>query len=136
MTPLRKDFREVLEILREQVAEWERSPYYLPDPELFDLERFLEDYGYGEWISELERVYGKPLNEAFWKTLLPYHKLKKARHAVKAQEIRQEERRTRYLQSLRAYQEAVRDFLKRLAFDDSMRPPLKIVPADDSPSEP
>ena len=38
------DYRDLLELLSREVGEWEHSPYYLPQEELFDLERFLSDH--------------------------------------------------------------------------------------------
>ncbi len=37
--------RALFQALREEVAAWETSPYFLPEEELFDLERFLKDRG-------------------------------------------------------------------------------------------
>lgn len=34
--------------LRDAVSDWEASPYYLPEEELFDLERFFRDHGADE----------------------------------------------------------------------------------------
>ena len=34
------DYQELFGKLAEAIGDWEVSPYYLPDDELFDLERF------------------------------------------------------------------------------------------------
>ena len=62
-TPTPPDFVEFFEKLSQAIAEWEHSPYYLMDEEFFDLERFLLDHKAEELREELERIYGKPLNQ-------------------------------------------------------------------------
>ena len=69
-TPI--DTGDLLEKLGQAVAEWEDSPYYLQEEELFDLERFLLDHQAHDFKIELERTYGKPLNKEFWTSSLAY----------------------------------------------------------------
>ncbi|MGD8995909.1 MAG: hypothetical protein PVH34_11890, partial [Syntrophobacterales bacterium] len=71
-TPI--DIEELLEKLTEAVADWEDSPYYLKDEELFDLERFLLDQDASEFKTKLEKIYGQPLNEKFWSSSLAYQR--------------------------------------------------------------
>jgi hypothetical protein len=94
------DYQEVFERLAEAIADWEDSPYYLGEEELFDLERFLVDHDATELIGELEKTYGQPLNKNFWSSSLNYQKLKRARQEVKAQEVLQEEKRQAFLQAV------------------------------------
>jgi hypothetical protein len=95
-----KDHQELLEYLRQAISEWENSPYYIPEKELFDLEGFLKDHKALELKKELESVYGEPLNDKFWTSSLAYHRLKRARQEVKEQEDLQDEKRRRYLEAV------------------------------------
>lgn len=94
--------RELFSQLTEAIAAWEASPYYLPEDELFDLERFLADHGAHALQQELERAYGRPLNEKFWSSSIAYHKLKKARQLVRQQESAQDDKRRQYLEAVAA----------------------------------
>jgi hypothetical protein len=94
------DYQEVFHKLGEAIADWEASPYYLADDELFDLERFLMDHDAEELIEELEKTYGKPLNKNFLSSSINYQKLKRARQEVKAQEALQEEKRQAFMQAV------------------------------------
>ena len=75
LTPI--DNEELLEKLTQEVADWEHSPFYLEDKELFDIERFLLDHNGSALKKELEETYGSPLNEKFWSASLAYQRLKK-----------------------------------------------------------
>ncbi|MEJ5348523.1 MAG: hypothetical protein WHS46_07520 [Desulfosoma sp.] len=117
--------------LQEEVAAWETSPYYLPDQEIFDLERFLKDRGAEALVLQLEQVYGRPLNTSFWKTLLPYHKLRRVRLELKKEEAEHERKRVLYMESVREAQQGIRNLLEMLA-DAEKKPLLRLV----HPSEP
>ena len=93
-TPI--DTEELLEKLSQAVADWEDSPYYLKDEELFDLERFLLDHDANAFKAELEKIYGQPLNETFWSSSLAYQRLKRARAVVKDLDDNQERKRQDY----------------------------------------
>ena len=95
-----RDYQNVLEELVQAIADWEVSPYYLPEQEMFDLERFLKDRHAHDLQVELEKRYGTPLNEKFWSSSLAYQRLKRAREEVKAQEAQQDEKRKRYLEAV------------------------------------
>jgi hypothetical protein len=110
------DYQEVFRKLAAAVADWEASPYYLADEELFDLERFMVDHEAPELIGELEKTYGKPLNKSFWASSLAYQRLKRARQEVKVQEAVQEEKRQAFLQAVeegqKAWQKWLNDWLQ------------------------
>ncbi|NTV42804.1 MAG: hypothetical protein HGA63_05830 [Syntrophobacteraceae bacterium] len=107
--------RQLLEKLGQAIEEWESSPYYLQEDELFDLERFLQDNQALDVKRELESLYGTPLNQKFWTSFLAYHRLRKAREEVKAQDAMQEEKRRQYVEAAeaekRAWQEVMREWL-------------------------
>jgi len=107
--------RQLLEKLGQAIEEWESSPYYLQEDELFDLERFLLDNQALDVKRELESLYGTPLNQKFWTSFLAYHRLRKAREEVKAQDAMQEEKRRQYVEAAeaekRAWQEVMREWL-------------------------
>jgi hypothetical protein len=113
-TPTPPDFEEFFEKLSQAIAEWEHSPYYLMDEEFFDLERFLLDHKAEELREELERIYGKPLNQKFWTSFLSYQRLRRAREEVKAQEADQDKKRQEYTQAVergkRQWQEWLKEF--------------------------
>ena len=113
-TPTPPDFEELFEKLSQAVAEWEYSPYYLINEEFFDLERFLSDHNALELREELEKTYGKPLNQRFWTSFLSYRRLRRAREEVKAQEADQEKKRQEYTQAVergkREWQEWLKEF--------------------------
>ncbi len=131
MTPKDDAQHALLKALQEEVAAWETSPYYLPDQELFDLERFLKDRGAEALVLQLEQVYGRPLNLSFWKTLLPYHKLRRVRLEIKKEEAEHDRKRALYLESVREAQQALRNLLEMLS-DAEKKPLLRLV----HPSEP
>jgi hypothetical protein len=110
------DYQEVFRKLAAAVADWEASPYYLADEELFDLERFMVDHEVPELIGELEKTYGKPLNKSFWASSLAYQRLKRARQEVKVQEAVQEEKRQAFMQAVeegqKAWQKWLNDWLQ------------------------
>ena len=121
------DKEDLLEKLTQAVAEWEDSPYYLIKEELFDLESFLLDHHAQEFKNELERTYGKPLNQKFWTSSLAYQRLKRARHEVKALDDDQERRRVEYAQSLQEGKEAWQQWLKDISANQR-RSQLKLIP--------
>ena len=107
------NYDDLIDKLTHEISEWEHSPYYLEDKELFNLEQFLLDHNAPELIERLERSYGTPLNEEFWSSSLTYQRLKRARQDVKAMDADQERRREEYARSLeegkRAWQEWLRE---------------------------
>lgn len=107
-----KDKEKLLEKLTQAVAEWEDSPYYLEEEELFDLERFLLDHDAHEFKTELENTYGKPLNRRFWTSSLAYQRLRRARNEVKALDADQESRRREYSLSVEEGKKAWQEWLK------------------------
>jgi hypothetical protein len=119
--------RELFQKLRDEVARWEDSDYYIQEKELFDIERFLNDYEATEIKDELERLYGVPLNEKFWSSFLAYHRLKKAREEIKEKEKQQEEKRRRYLEAVKAYQEAWNEWIEAWVREERKRE-WKIIP--------
>jgi hypothetical protein len=124
-TPI--DTEELLEKLSQAVAEWENSPYYLKEEELFDLERFLLDHRAYEFKVELERTYGKPLNKEFWTSSLAYRRLKRAREEVKALDADQESRRQEYARSLEQGKRAWQQWLNEIS-SSQRRAQFKIIP--------
>jgi len=119
--------QDLFQKLRDEVALWEGSQYYLADKELFDIERFLDDHGASDIREELERIYGSPLNEKFWGSFLAYHRLKKAREEIKAEEKQQEEKRRRYLEAIKAYQEAWNEWIEAWAREERKKG-WKVIP--------
>jgi hypothetical protein len=105
------EYQEVFRKLAAAVADWEVSPYYLGEEELFDLERFLVDQEVPELVGELEKTYGKPLNRSFWASSLAYQRLKRARQEVKVQEAVQEEKRLAFQSALEEGEKAWRKWL-------------------------
>ena len=124
-TPIDND--ELLEKLSQAVADWEYSPYYLQDKELFDLERFLLDHNASELKNELEETYGSPLNEKFWSASLAYQRLKQAREVVKGQDVEHERKRVEYAQSMEENKRARQRFLKDIQASQR-RAQLKVIP--------
>ncbi len=124
-TPI--DNNELLEKLNQAVADWEYSPYYLQDKELFDLERFLLDHNASELKNELEETYGSPLNEKFWSASLAYQRLKQAREVVKGQDAEHERKRLEYAQSMEENKKARQRFLKDIQANQR-RAQLKVIP--------
>ncbi len=122
--------RTLLEALREEVAAWENSAYFVPDEELFDLERFLKDRGADDLCRRLEETFGRPLNASFWQTLLPYHKLRRVRMEIRKEEAEHDRKRALYMESVREARRALREFLELMA-EEGKRPSLRIVPLSD-----
>lgn len=120
------DASSLFKALQEEVAAWEASPYYVPEDELFDLERFLKDRGAEELCVQLEEIYGRPLNVSFWKTLLPYHKLRRVRSELKKEEAEHHRKRALYLESVREARQSLRDLLEMLA-EEEKKPHLRLV---------
>ena len=124
-TPI--DTEDLLEKLTQAVAEWEDSPYYLKEEELFDLERFLVDHHAHEFKQELERTYGKPLNLKFWTSSLAYQRLKRARDEVKALDADQERKRQEYAKSVEEGKKAWQQWLKEIG-SSQRRAQFKVIP--------
>ena len=118
---------ELFEKLAFEVAEWEHSPYYLPEEELFDLERFLLDHHAHAFKKELEETYGKPLNEKFWSGSLAYQRLKRTREVVKEMDAEQERKRVEFAQSLEENRKTREQLLKELRASQR-RSRLKVIP--------
>ena len=131
-TPI--DTEELLEKLTQAVADWEDSPYYLRDEELFDLERFLLDHNAEAFKAELEKTYGQPLNEKFWSTSLAYQRLKRAREVVKDQDELQEKKQQDYAQALEKGKKEWREWLKEIQ-SSQRRAQLKVIPGGKKDSE-
>ncbi|MBP8644652.1 MAG: hypothetical protein KBH99_00850 [Syntrophobacteraceae bacterium] len=129
------DDRKLLEELFNAIELWEDSPYYLPSEELFDLERFLLEHNAHRMKQDLENIYGSPLNQKFWSSFLAYHRLKKVREEIRAQETLQEERRRRYLEAVEEEKRAWREWLKDW-FHCRQRQKLRLLPGGkrDDPS--
>jgi hypothetical protein len=121
-----REDRALFEALREEVAAWEASPYFLPEEELFDLERFLKDKGAEDLCLRLEQTFGRPLNASFWRTLLPYHKLRRVRLEIRREEAEHDRKRALYLESVKEAHRALRDLLELLA-EDEKKPSLRLV---------
>lgn len=126
--------QELFQKLRDEVALWENSEYYIRDKELFDIERFLDDYMATEIKDELKRLYGTPLNERFWNSFLAYHRLKKVREEIKEEERQQEEKRRRYLEAVKAYQEAWNEWIEAWVREERKRE-WKIIPGKKKDTE-
>jgi hypothetical protein len=124
-TPI--DTEELLEKLTQAIADWEDSPYYLADRELFDLEGFLLDHHAHALKEELERTYGQPLNEKFWSASLSYQRLKQAREVVKEQDAEQERKRVEFAQAEEENKKARQQLLKDFKASQ-LRAQLKIIP--------
>ncbi len=125
LTPI--DIEALLEKLTQEVADWEDSPYYLKNEELFDLERFLLDHDANAFKAELEKTYGQPLNEKFWSSSLAYQRLKRAREIVKNQDDAQEKKRQDYARAVEEGQKEWRQWLKEIR-SNQLRSQLKVIP--------
>ena len=124
-TPI--DTEELLEKLSQAVADWEDSPYYLKDQELFDLERFLLDHDASAFKAKLEKIYGQPLNEKFWSSSLAYQRLKRARDVVKDLDDNQERKRQDYARAVEQGQKEWQQWLKEIR-SSQLRAQLKVIP--------
>ena len=124
-TPI--DIEELLEKLTYEVADWEDSPYYLRDDELFDLERFLLDHNASDFKTELEKIYGQPLNEKFWSSSLAYQRLKRTRAVVKDQDNLQEKKRQDFARSVEEGQKEWQQWLKEIR-SSQLRAHFKVIP--------
>ena len=132
--PTTIDLEDLFDRLAKEIAEWEDSPYYLEDEELFDLERFLLDHQAEKLKKELERGYGKPLNNKFWSSSLAYQRLKLARKAVKGLDIDQEKRREEYAQAVERGKKDWQQWLKDLSVSQR-RAQFRIIPGGENDSE-
>ena len=121
------DIEELLEKLTHAVADWEDSPYYLKDNELFDLERFLLDHHAEIFKVELEKIYGQPLNEKFWSSSLAYQRLRRARAVVKDQDDLQEKKRQDYARAVEEGQKEWQQWLKEIR-SSQLRAHFEVVP--------
>ena len=121
------DKEELIEKLAFEVAEWEYSPYYLADEELFDLERFLLDHHAHALKEELEQTYGRPLNEKFWAGSLAYQRLKRTREVVKEMDAEQERKREEFTESLVENKKAREQLLRDLRATQR-RSQLRVIP--------
>lgn len=124
-TPI--DTEELLEKLTQAVADWEDSPYYRKDQELFDLEKFLLDHDANAFKKELEKIYGQPLNEKFWSSSLAYQRLKRAREVVKDLDDNQERKRRDYARAVEEGQKEWQQWLKEIR-SSQLRSQLKVIP--------
>jgi hypothetical protein len=124
---------ELFEKLAFEVAEWEYSPYYLVEEELFDLERFLLDHHAYAFKEELEEIYGKPLNEKFWARSLTYQRLKRTREVVKEMDAEQERKRVEFSQSLEENRKTREQLLRELKASQR-RNQLRLIPGGRSES--
>ena len=127
------DKEELFEKLAFEVAEWEYSPYYLAEEELFDLERFLLDHHAHAFKEELEETYGRPLNEKFWSRSLAYQRLKRTREVVKEMDAEQESKRVEYAQSLEENKKTRQQLLRELRASQR-RSQLRVIPGGQSKS--
>jgi hypothetical protein len=127
------DNEELFEKLAFEVAEWEHSPYYLQEEELFDLERFLLDHHAYAFKEELEETYGRPLNEKFWSRSLAYQRLKRTREVVKEMDEDQERKRVEFAQSLEENRKTREQLLRELKASQRRRQ-LKVIPGGRSNS--
>jgi hypothetical protein len=121
------DDHDLLQELFHAIEEWETSPYYLPEEELFDLERFLTDQRAHKLKLELENIYGTPLNQKFWSSFLAYHRLKRAREEIKAQESLQDEKRRQYLEAMEEERKTWHKWVKEW-FHHHRRQQIKVLP--------
>ncbi len=124
-TPI--DTEELFEKLTQAVADWEDSPYYRKDQELFDLERFLLDHDANAFKKELEKIYGQPLNEKFWSSSLAYQRLKRAREFVKDLDDNQERKRRDYARAVEEGQKEWQQWLKEIR-SSQLRSQFKVIP--------
>ena len=124
-TPI--DTEELFEKLTQAVADWEDSPYYRKDQELFDLERFLLDHDANAFKKELEKIYGQPLNEKFWSSSLAYQRLKRAREVVKDLDDNQERKRRDYARAVEEGQKEWQQWLKEIR-SSQLRSQFKVIP--------
>jgi hypothetical protein len=127
------DNEELFEKLALEVAEWEYSPYYLEDEELFDLEGFLLDHHAHTLKKELEDTYGRPLNEKFWSGSLAYQRLKRTREVVKEMDADQERKRVEFADSLVENKKAREQVLRDLRASQR-RSKLRVIPGGQSNS--
>ena len=127
------DNEELFEKLAREVAEWEYSPYYLEDEELFDLEGFLLDHHAHTLKDELEETYGRPLNEKFWSGSLAYQRLKRTREVVKEMDAEQERKRVEFADSLAENKQAREQLLRDLRATQR-RGQLKVIPGGQNKS--
>ena len=118
---------ELLNRLSRNIEQWDASPYYLPEEDAIDLERFLTDHGADELKREMESLYGTPLNHRFWSSFLAYHRLKRAREELKAHDALQEEKKRYYLAVVEEEKEAGRKWLKEW-FHQLRRQQIKVLP--------
>ena len=121
------DPEELLQKLGQAVSDWEHSPYYLEEEELFDIERFLTDHHAHDFKTELERTYGKPLNKKFWTSSLAYQRLKRAREEVKALDADQQKRRQEYVRSVEERKKAWQQWLNEMS-SSQRRAQFKLIP--------
>ncbi len=131
-TPI--DPEELFEKLTQAVADWEDSPYFLEEEELFDLEKFLLDHNAHAIKEELEQAYGQPLNEKFWSASLTYQRLKRAREEVKSLDEDQERRHQEYARALEEGKKAWQEWIKNVR-TSQRRAQLKIIPGGKKDSE-
>ena len=127
------DNEEIIEKLAFEVAEWESSPYYLQEEELFDLERFLLDHHAHALKQELEETYGRPLNAKFWSGSLAYQRLKRTREVVKEMDDEQERKRVEFAESLVENKKAREQLLRDLRASHR-RSQLRVLPGGQSKS--
>jgi len=127
------DKEELFEKLAFEVAEWEYSPYYLAEEELFDLERFLLDHHAHDFKEELEETYGRPLNEKFWSRSLAYQRLKRTREVVKKMDTDQERKRAEFAESLVENKKAREQLLREMRASQR-RSQLRVIPGGQSKS--
>jgi hypothetical protein len=121
------DDQELLQLLFRAVEDWEDSAYYLPQDELFDLDRFLTDHHALKLKEELEGLYGTPLNQRFWSSFLGYHRLKRAREEIKAQEAQQDHKRRDFVQATEEERKNRRKWVKEW-FHHHQRQQIKVIP--------
>jgi hypothetical protein len=121
------DYQELFTLLAREIGEWEDSRYYLPDEELFDLERFLSEHQALELKGELEQEFGVPLNRNFWVSSLKYWRLRQARKEVKSQEAEQDRKRRDYLRAEAEGRKAWQEWLKDLRASEKRRR-FKVIP--------
>jgi len=124
--------QQLLLELSHAIGEWENSPYYLAEEEIFDLESFLLDHNARELKLELESIYGTPLNHKFWSSFLAYHRLKRARQEIRDQDDQQEEKRQRYLQAVEEEKKAWQKWLKEW-FHQHRRQQIRVLPGGKKP---
>lgn len=122
----RAEEHELLHELSRIIEDWENSPYYLPEEELIDLERFLTERDAEDLKDELEGIYGTPLNLKFWSSFLAYHRLKRAREEIKAQDALQEEKKKRYMEVVEEEKKAGQKWLKEW-FHQLRRQQIKLI---------